>query len=121
MVVLRAPPVEAVAVHPEGIGVRLPQAQVPRWHHVRMAQDPDLFRPLTWQVGHQVGARAPRHPVIRGRIVMDLKPPTFKHLRQEGGLVGFADPSHLRPQRHPGNQLPLQLDHLMRIGVQALA
>ena len=65
MVVFRAPPVEAVALHPEGKGIGLPEAHIPRGHHVHVAQDPDLLRSFAGQIGHQVGAdaaRAPGHP-----------------------------------------------------------
>ena len=120
MVVLGAPADKAVAVHPEDVGVLVPQFQVAWGDHVQVGEHPGLFGPLPRQEGHQVGAFTPRHPGVRGRVIVHLEAPTGEQVFKKKSLLCLAGAALVRPHGHPGHQLPLEADHLLPVLPEAL-
>ena len=120
VVILSAPADEAVTVHPEGVGVLVPQFQVAGGDHVQVGEHPGLFGPPPRQEGHQVGAFTPRHPGVRGRVIVHLEAPTREQVLKKKGLLSLAGAALVGTHRHPGDQLPLETDHLLPVLPEAL-
>jgi hypothetical protein len=119
VVVLGAAADETVTLHPQGIGVGIPQGQISGGHDIKVGKDPDLFGPLPRQPGHQVGAFTPRHPGVRGRVVVHLEAPAGQEVQEKSGLLPFPGTALVRAHGHPTDQFPLEADQVFLILAQA--